>query len=71
MSLAVTAWRLSRGEERATCIVSQRDGRWHVTVEEGKRVTIAERCSSDDAAFARADEIWRVLTDQGWTEPRH
>jgi hypothetical protein len=71
MSLAVTAWRLARGDERATCIVSQRDGRWHVTVEEGKRVTIAERCPSDDAAFARADEIWRVLTEQGWTEPRH
>jgi hypothetical protein len=71
MSLAVTAWRLTRGHERATCIVSQRDGRWHLMVEEGKRVTLAERCGSDDAAFARADEIWQVLIGRGWTEPRH
>ena len=71
MSLAVTAWRLARGGERATCIVSARDGRWHVTVEQGKRVTIAERCASGDEAFDRATQIWQVLIGHGWSEPRH
>ena len=71
MSVAVTVWRLERGDERAVCIVSERDERWHVTVEEGKRVTIAERCPSDDAAFARANEIWQALVEHGWSESRH
>ena len=71
MSLAVTAWRLVKSGQRATCIVSQRDGRWQVMVEEGKRVTIAERCASDDAAFERANQIWKVLADHGWAEPHH
>jgi hypothetical protein len=71
MSMAVTVWRLTRAGERALCIVSQRDGRWHLTVEQGKQVTLAERCASDDVAFERANEIWQVLLSNGWTEPRH
>jgi hypothetical protein len=31
----------------------------------------AERCSSDDAALARATETWQVLREKGWTEPSH
>ena len=72
MGLAVTAWRLNKpGGQRAQCIVSERDGRWHLIVQEGRSITLAERCPSDDAALERANEIWQVLIENGWTEPRH
>ena len=70
--LSVTTWRLTRlGNEQAECRVTAREGYWDLEVREGRRITIAERCASDDAAMERATEIWRVLTEQGWTEPRH
>ena len=72
MSLAVTAWRLKSADGQcAQCWITQRDDVWHLMVTEGKQITIAERCSSDDAALARANEIWPVLIEQGWGEPRH
>jgi hypothetical protein len=72
VSLAVTAWRLTDGAGRqARCIVSERDGRWHLLIQEDRDITVAERCPSDDAALARATEIWRTLVAQGWTEPEH
>ena len=72
MGLSVTAWRLSDVMGRcAQCIISERDGRWHLIVRQGPTITLAERCRSDDAAFERANEIWMVMVDQGWTEPRH
>jgi hypothetical protein len=70
--LTVTAWRLSdRLGNPAQCVISERDGRWHLVVQHGRSVMIAERCSTDDAALERANEIWQVLVEQGWTEPRH
>jgi hypothetical protein len=72
VGLAVTAWRLIDATGRqARCIVSERDGRWHLLIEEGPTITVAERCASDDAAFDRANEIWQTLVAQGWTEPHH
>ena len=72
MSLGVTAWRLTSADgQRAQCVVTERDGRWHLIVTEGKQITMAERCASDDAALARANQIWEVLVEQGWSEPRH
>ena len=70
--LTVTAWRLAdRLGTRAQCVISERDGRWHVMVQHGRRILVAERCPSDDAALDRANEIWQVLVEQGWTEPSH
>lgn len=72
MSLNVTVWRLSDPLGRAAqCIISERDGRWHLIVRQGPRVTLSERCPTDDAAFDRANQIWQVMVEQGWTEPRH
>ena len=70
--LTITAWRLTdRLGTAAQCVISERDGRWHLVVQHGRGVMIAERCSTDDAALARSTEIWRVLMEQGWTEPFH
>lgn len=70
--LTITAWRLADGAgTTAQCLISERDGRWHLVVQQGRHVMMAERCRSDDAALERANEIWQALTEQGWTEPRH
>ena len=72
MSLSVTAWRLADGAGvPANCVISERDGRWHLIVRRGGDVVFSERCGTDDAALLRANEIWQVLREQGWTEPRH
>ena len=72
MGGAITAWRLVRsGGQPTHCIISQRDGQWLVMVRHGKEVTLWERCRSDDAALARAQQIWEVLVEHGWSEPRH
>ena len=72
MGIVVTAWRLGHpGGRRAECTVSERDGRWQLIVHEGRRTTLTQRCESDEAALARADEIWKAMVAQGWTEPRH
>jgi hypothetical protein len=71
VGLTVTAWRLADPIGlQAQCVVSERDGRWHLVVKRGRDVMLAERCASDDAALERANEIWQVLVEQGWTEPR-
>ncbi len=72
MGMVLTAWRLAKaGRKCAQCIVSERDGRWRLMVQESGHVTFAERCASDDAALARANDIWQRLVEHGWTEPRH
>jgi hypothetical protein len=52
-------------------VISERDGRWHVVVQHGRRILLAERCPTDDAALDRANEVWQALVEQGWTEPSH
>jgi len=70
--LQITAWRLTdRVGTHAQCVISERDGRWHLVVQHGRGLMMAERCSTDDAALSRATEIWHVLVEQGWTESRH
>ena len=72
MSLRVTAWRLSDPAGRpAQCVITERDGRWLLIVRHGTTIMLAERCRSDDAAFDRAHEIWRVMVEQGWVELKH
>ena len=72
MGLSVIAWRLADTLGRpAQCIISERDGRWHLIVRHGSKIMIAERCATDDAALKRANEIWQVMVEQGWSEPRH
>ena len=72
VSLTVTVWRLSDPVgQPAYCVISERDGRWHVIVRHGRQIMIAERCPTDDAAFDRANEVWQAMVEQGWTEPRH
>jgi hypothetical protein len=71
-SLTITAWRLADPVGTpAYCVINERDGRWHIVVQHGRHVMMAERCPTDDAALSRANEIWQVLVEQGWTEPRH
>jgi hypothetical protein len=70
VGLAIIAWRLCNASgQPAQCIVNERDRRWQVIVREGPRIVLAERCESDDVAFERANEIWRTMVEQGWTEP--
>ena len=72
MALVLTAWRLTDPLGRpAQCVISERDGRWHLVVREGESIVFAERCQTDDAALNRANEIWTVMKEQGWTEPSH
>jgi hypothetical protein len=73
VTLSVTAWRLADPSgRRADCTIKKVEGpAWEVAVRHGRELVIAERCPSDDAAFERSTEIWSVLLDQGWTEPRH
>ena len=72
MGKVLTAWRLWKvGRQRVQCTVSERDGRWRVVVQEGPRITFAEQCASDDAALVRAHDIWHLLIERGWQEPRH
>ena len=72
MGIRVTAWRLTHPMSGAArCVISERDGRWHLIVQQGRVVTLAERCSSDDEALERANRIWSAMKGQGWTEPTH
>jgi hypothetical protein len=72
MGLSATVWRLTDAQGRlAQCLISERDGRWHLMVRQGSRILIAERCHSDDAALERASEILDALKERGWTEPLH
>jgi hypothetical protein len=72
MSLSVTAWRLiDPAGTLAQCLINERDGRWHLVVCRGHEVIFGERCATDEGALARANEIWSVLIEHGWTELRH
>lgn len=72
MSLAVTVWRLRDPSGRqAACVVAERDHRWQLVVQRGREMLIAERHPTDDAALARANEIWQTYRELGWTEPTH
>jgi len=72
VSLAVTVWRLRDPSGRqAACVVAERDQRWQLIVQRGREMLIAERHSTDDAALARANEIWQTYREMGWTEPTH
>jgi hypothetical protein len=72
VSLAVTVWRLRDPSGRqAACVVAERDQRWQLIVQRGREMLIAERHSTDDAALARANEIWQTYRELGWTEPTH
>lgn len=70
--MRVTAWRLvDRSGKPSHCTISERDGRWQLIINEGPMVVLTERCASDDAALIRANQIWKVMTENGWTEPQH
>ena len=72
VSLAVTVWRLRDPSGRqAACVVAERDRRWQLVVQRGREMLIAERHATDDAALARANEIWQTYRELGWTEPTH
>jgi len=72
VSLAVTVWRLRDPSGRpAACVVAERDQRWQLVVQRGREMLIAEHHSTDDAALARANEIWQTYRELGWTEPTH
>jgi DNA polymerase IIIc chi subunit len=72
MSRRLIVWRLSdTAGQPAQCVISERDGRWHLLVRHGTAIVVAERCRTDDAALDRADAIWQALVAQGWTEPKH
>lgn len=71
MGSVFTVWRLTDpAGRRALCTLSERDGRWHLVVHHDRSIMLAERCRTDDAALRRANEIWQVMIEQGWTEPR-
>ena len=66
MSLTFTAWRLTWPDGRPVrCLISERDGRWKVLIWEGVHIVVCERRDSDEAALARADELWQVLVSHG------
>ncbi|HEY5616641.1 MAG TPA: hypothetical protein VIK60_01775 [Vicinamibacterales bacterium] len=65
-------WRLvNKSGIPAHCFLTEREGRLGRFVRTGQAITLYERCSSDDAAFHRADEIRDVLVEMGWSEPNH
>ena len=43
---------------------------WRLTVYRGGEVMLTETCNSQDA-WHRSTEIWSVMLELGWTEPRH
>ena len=65
-------WRLvdARGIP-AYCALAQHDTGWVILVMRGRDITFAERCSTEAAAVQRTNEIWGVLTEEGWSESRH
>lgn len=68
MSLTLTVWRLTDLNGcPARCLVSERDGRWQVLVWHKTSIVFWQRCDTDDEALARADELWRVLVQHGWS----
>jgi hypothetical protein len=72
MELTVTAWRLLHPSGApAHCLVSRREGLWQVVVWHREAIVLWERCVSDDAALARAEEIWRDLVGRGWFPGLH
>jgi len=69
-ALMITAWRLrDHGGVPSECTVCEHGGSWHLVVQRGRTIFMAERCPTDDAALQRSTEIWQVLKEQGWTEP--
>jgi hypothetical protein len=72
VGLRLTAWRLTDPAGcLAQCVISERDGRWHLIVRRGASIVIAERCQSEDIALDRANEVWTTMREQGWVEPSH
>jgi hypothetical protein len=68
----MTVWRLTdRAGIAAECAITKHGGAWHLVVRRGAAILLADTCPTDDSALARANEIGKVLVDQGWTERRH
>jgi hypothetical protein len=68
MCLTITAWRLSDRHGHLTwCLISERDRRWQLLVWHNTSIVCWERYDTDDAALARADDLWRSLTKLGWS----
>jgi hypothetical protein len=69
----LTAWQLSSPAGiSAHCVISgDANGEWHLIVRRGRDIMFSERCPNDEIALGRANAIWSVLVEQGWTEPRH
>ena len=68
MSLSATVWRLWDDAGRVTkCLLSERDNRWSLRVFTEAKILANERFCTDDSALDRADEIWSLLVQQGWT----
>jgi hypothetical protein len=62
---------MNRSGLPTNCTINERDGRWQLIINEGHTVVLTERCASDDAALTRANQIWKVMVENGWTEPEH
>jgi len=72
MGGTLTIWRLVDGAGLQTsCVLTERDQRWQLVIHRGREVLLAERHSTDGAALARANQIWEVYRELGWTEPFH
>jgi hypothetical protein len=65
-------WRLvDQSGTPAHCFLKERDGRWLVFVRAGDAITLYNRCSSDETAVQRANQIRQLFTRLGWQEPGH
>jgi hypothetical protein len=70
--MRVTLWRLTDlAGTSAECAITERDGAWHLVVRRGAAIMLADRCPTDDAALARANDIGALLVEQGWRELWH
>ena len=65
-------WRLvDQSGTPAHCFLRERDGRWLVFVRTGEAITLYNRCSSDETAVQRANQIRQLFRHSGWREPEH
>ena len=65
-------WRLvDHSGTPAHCFLRERDGRWLVFVRTGGAITLYNRCSSDETAVQRANQIRQLFRHSGWREPEH
>lgn len=62
-------WRLvDESGTPAHCFLRERDGRWLVFVRTGEAITLYNRCSSDETAVQRANQIRELFRRRGWQQ---